>query len=129
PVWETGSKVGQRVLPRTVGRLLMSAYPVSHMVMKRLPKRHGLWALRPSLLALAVAAGLGTFPSAAQDGILFQPGHMAMTGFPGTMIPGIELGLPPGVDPVDETFIDVEQPSLRVFDASYFGEPPSGQLS
>ena len=53
---------------------------------------------------------------------------MAVTGFSGTIIPGIDEGLPPGVDPVDETFIDTERATLRVFDVSALGGPPSGQL-
>lgn len=81
-------------------------------------------------LALALAAGLFmAAPLSAQDTRIVQPGFMAVTGFSGTAIPGIELGLPPGVDPVDETFIDLEGATLRIFDATFFGEPPSGQLS
>lgn len=107
----------------------MSGRACFNPVLMRSARKRRLPVLRPSLFALAVAAGLATVPSAAQDGVIFQPGHMAVTGFSGTTIPGMDLGLPPGVDPVDETFIDVEQPTLRVFDASYFGEPPSGQLA
>lgn len=107
----------------------MSGCASSRPALSRPARLRRMAVLRPSLFALAVAAGLATVPSSAQDGVIFQPGHMAVTGFSGTAIPGIDLGLPPGVDPVDETFIDVDQPTLRVFDASYFGEPPSGQLS
>ena len=33
-----------------------------------------------------------------------------------------------GVDPVDETFIDTERASLRIFDMTWLGAPPSGQV-
>jgi len=79
--------------------------------------------------ALALAAGLwSTAPAGAQDAQIIFPGSMAVSGFPGTYIPGFDEGLPPGVDPVDETFIDPERASLRVFDVSALGAAPSGQL-
>lgn len=62
------------------------------------------------------------------SGRIIFPGAMAVSGFPGTIIPNFEAGLPPGVDPVDETFIDPERASLRIFDVSALGGPPSGQL-
>lgn len=80
-------------------------------------------------LALMIAANLGfAAPAAAQEGAIIQPGFMAQTGFPGTIIPGFEEGLLPGVDPVDETFIDVDRASLRIFDMTFLGAPPEGQL-
>src|SRR5689334_23215460 len=62
------------------------------------------------ILALALSAGLW-FGSAAQaqETQIIYPGSMAVTGFPGTVIPGFDQGLPPGVDPVDETFIDTSR--------------------
>ncbi len=79
--------------------------------------------------ALALAAGLwSAAPAGAQDAQIIFPGSMAVSGFPGTYIPGIEEGLPPGVDPVDETFIDPERASLRVFDVSALGGAPAGQI-
>ncbi len=59
---------------------------------------------------------------------IIYPGSMAVTGFSGAIIPGIEEGLPPGVDPVEETFIDMERATLRVFDVNALGGPPAGQL-
>lgn len=70
----------------------------------------------------------------AQETRIIYPGSMAVTGFPGTVIPGFDSpdaekgGLPPGVDPVDETFIDPSRASLRIFDVSRLGGPASGQL-
>ncbi|MEW9834720.1 hypothetical protein [Mesorhizobium marinum] len=82
-----------------------------------------------ALLALALGASmLAAVPARAQEGQIINPGAMAVTGFSGTIIPGIEEGLPPGVDPVDETFIDTQRATLRIFDVSALGGPPSGQL-
>ncbi|TIW31024.1 MAG: hypothetical protein E5V62_30600, partial [Mesorhizobium sp.] len=87
------------------------------------------------LLALALSASLWLgSPAGAQETQIIYPGSMAVTGFPGTVIPNFdssdseEGGLPPGVDPVDETFIDISRASLRVFDVSHLGGPASGQL-
>ena len=89
----------------------------------------GRLAAGSALLALALGASLlSSAPVRAQEGQIVNPGSMAVTGFSGTIIPGIEEGLPPGVDPVDETFIDTERATLRVFDVSALGGPPSGQL-
>ncbi len=75
-----------------------------------------------ALLALALTAGLWLgSPAQAQETQIIYPGSMAVTGFSGTIIPGFEEGLPPGVDPVDETFIDTTRATLRVFDVSGAG--------
>src|SRR5207248_7508757 len=58
------------------------------------------------LLALALSAGLWLGAAQAQETRIIDPGSLAVTGFSGTIIPNIDQGLPPGVDPVDETFID-----------------------
>ncbi len=86
--------------------------------------------LRLAANLAAVAAGLWFSQAQAQDAQaqIVYPGSMAMTGFPGTTIPGIENGLPPGVDPVDETFIDTSLATLRIFDPSRLGGPAAGQL-
>ena len=75
----------------------------------------GRLAAGSALLALALGASLlSAAPARAQEGQIINPGSMAVTGFSGTIIPGMEEGLPPGVDPVDETFIDAERASLRM---------------
>ncbi|TIX63495.1 MAG: hypothetical protein E5V30_30870, partial [Mesorhizobium sp.] len=58
------------------------------------------------LLALALSASLWLgSPAGAQETQIIYPGSMAVTGFPGTVIPNFdssdseEGGLPPGVDP------------------------------
>ena len=71
---------------------------------------------------------LVALPASAQNTQIIHPGSTAVTGFSGTTIPGIDARLAPGVDPVDETFIDTERASLRIFDVSALGGPPSGQL-
>lgn len=84
---------------------------------------------RGALLIGALLAGTSLAGSTlAQDMRIFSPGSMAVTGFSGTAIPGIEEGLPPGVDAIDETMIDLEGKTLRVFDVSNLGGPASGQL-
>ncbi len=81
------------------------------------------------LLALALAVGLWLGGAAqAQETQIIYPGSMAVTGFSGTVIPNFDQGLPPGVDPVDETFIDTTRATLRVFDVSHLGGPAAGQL-
>lgn len=79
----------------------------------------------------ALAAGCGPWlasPAPAQETQIIHPGSTAVTGFSGTAIPGIDQGLPPGVDPVDETFIDTSQATLRIFDLTRLGGPATGQL-
>jgi hypothetical protein len=81
-------------------------------------------AFAGTLLASALFAGI----AATQEGQVIHEGSMAVTGFAKTVIPGIEEGLPPGVDPADETMIDLEGKTLRIFDVSNLGGPASGQL-
>lgn len=93
---------------------------------------------RSGLLPKALAASAGTLmlvvglwstpPVHAQETQIIRPGSMAVSGFPGTYIPKPEEGLPPGVDPVDEVFIDPTRASLRIFDVSTLGGPLAGQL-
>lgn len=78
-------------------------------------------------LALAIILWLGGAVQAQETQIIY-PGSMAVTGFSGTVIRDFEEGLPPGVDPVDKTFIDTTRATLRVFDVSRLGGRASGQL-
>lgn len=111
---------------RSCGVLRSLAYNLTH---RKSADLRGRLAAGSALFALALGASLGAVaPAGAQETRIFNPGAMAVTGFAGTIIPGIEEGLPPGVDPVDETFIDTERATLRVFDVSALGGPPSGQL-
>ncbi|TPJ30935.1 hypothetical protein [Mesorhizobium sp. B2-7-2] len=81
------------------------------------------------ILAVALSAGLWLGGVAkAQETQIIYPGSMAVTGFPGTVIPNFDQGLPPGADPVDETFIDTSRASLRIFDVAHLGGQASGQL-
>lgn len=93
-------------------------------------------ALKRSVSILAMALTLGfagsftTQMAAAQDAIengesLIQAGDTAITGFSGLKFP--EGGLPPGIDPLDESFINPDQPSLRIYRADNMGAAPNGQ--
>ena len=105
-------------------RLLSStAYPSIARFAFRLRSLSRL-AFAGALLASPLFAGI----AAAQDSQVIRQGSMAVTGFSKTVIPGIEEGLPPGVDPVDETMIDLEGKTLRIFDVSNLSGPASGQL-
>ena len=94
-------------------------------------------ALRHSVsaLALALTLGLGSALTAqiaaAQDAVeagesLIKAGDTAITGFSGLKFP--EGGLPPGIDPLDESFINPDQPSLRIYRTDNMGAAPSGQM-
>lgn len=86
-------------------------------------------ALHKTIGLLAIGASLWLGAAAqAQESQIIHPGSMAVTGFSGTIIPNFEEGLPPGIDPVEETFIDPVRATLRVFDVSGLGGPASGQL-
>jgi hypothetical protein len=86
------------------------------------------FARRLGLLGIVLGAIALPGTAAAQDAQIIQPGSMAVTGFSGTIIPNIEEGLPPGVQPVDETLIDLEGKTLRIFDVTNLGGPASGQV-
>lgn len=113
-------------MPRSRGVLRSLAFNLTH---RKSVGLRGRLTTGSALIALALGASLGAVaPAGAQETRIINPGAMAVTGFAGTIIPGIDEGLPPGVDPVDETFIDTERATLRVFDVSALGGPPSGQL-
>ena len=100
-----------------------TAYPMIARCANRLRSLSRI-AFAGTLLASAFFGGI----AAAQEGQVIQQGSMAVTGFSKTIIPGIEEGLPPGVDAIDETMIDLEGKTLRIFDVSNLGGPASGQL-
>jgi hypothetical protein len=54
------------------------------------------------------------------------PGDIAISGFSGSKLSSPTL--PPGVDPIDKTVIDVDGASVRVFDLSSLGGPFAAQL-
>ena len=63
--------------------------------------------------------------TAQQPPPLFLPGDAAVTGFSGALPP---VQIAPGVDPVAQTFIDLNGPSLRVVDLHHMDGPPMAQL-
>jgi len=67
-------------------------------------------------------------PSHAQVSPVIKPGFMAVTNFSGAHIPDVDKGIPAGVDPLDETLIDVSKPTLQIFDVTNLGDKARGQL-
>lgn len=55
-------------------------------------------------------------------------GDLVVTGFSGTVAPPPGPPLPPGVNALDETFIDPDGASLKLFDVSSPGATPQAQL-
>jgi len=89
--------------------------------------RVGHWMVLGLLLAV-------TFPSnanaqgasqAAIQGALYASGDAAVTGFSGALPP---IQIAPGIDPNQQTFIDLNGPSLRIVDLQHMGGPPAAQL-
>jgi hypothetical protein len=74
----------------------------------------------------AVLATAGAERAAAQApaGIL-EPGNAAVTGFSGVVRPAQTAS---GVDPADQTSIDLDGPSARIVDLRRMGGPPLAQL-
>ena len=69
-----------------------------------------------AVLLLNLSAG-----ALAQDARgLLAPGDAAVTGFSGAPPP---VQLAPGIDPAEKTFIDLDGPSLEVFDLAGFAWP------
>ena len=86
-----------------------------------------LWSTASLIAFLATTCLILPHSAQAQTtGAIITPGDMAVTGFSGTVFP-LE-GLAPGVDPLGETFIDIDGASLRIFNIGTPGELPKGQL-
>ena len=101
----------------------------------RLARRTRRRRLRSNLLpvicriatAIAIAAAMLAIPAVpglTQTSFTFVPGDTVITGFSGTVLS--LQSLPPGVAPIDKTVIDVDAPSLSVFDLSTLGGAPQG---
>ena len=80
--------------------------------------------------ALGLLSALFFLPSygsaGAADRPLMKPGNIAVTGFSGVTFP--QGGFKPGVDPLDETFIDPDGITLRIFNVKVAGQAAQGQL-
>ncbi len=75
--------------------------------------------------SLSIGAACLTSTSAPAAELSLQRGDAAVTGFSGTMVAGeAKSG-----SPLDVTFIDPENPALRVFDLSKLGGKPEGQIA
>ena len=76
-------------------------------------------------LGATIALPLAT-ASAQETAPIIDRGDIAITGFSGLKYP--ESGIPPGVNPIDESFINEDAASLKIFKADNLGGPPQGQL-
>src|SRR6185437_13782005 len=90
----------------------------------RRPQRSHHIALLFSALVVAPLLAAISVPGLAETALTLAPGDSAMTGFSGTVLS--LQSLPPGVAPIDKTVIDVDAPSLSVFDLSTLGGAPKG---
>ena len=80
--------------------------------------------LTTALLAAVVLSIAVQVPSAqAEDDAMYAPGEPIVTGFSGVL----PLAAPPGSDPLDYTFIDLDGASMVIQELQPDG-PPSGQL-
>jgi hypothetical protein len=78
------------------------------------------------LACLATSAPAQQTPTQTQQARgLLAPGDAAVTGFAGAPLP---VQIPPGVDPAEQTFIDLEGHSLRVVDLQNLRGPARAQL-
>ncbi|QPC41450.1 peptidoglycan-binding protein [Kaustia mangrovi] len=92
--------------------------------------RQGIGFGALTLLVLGAALPVaGTSPASAQSAGDFpaREGVVAVTGFSGTVAPGNDE-IPPGRTALDETVIDPDGGSLKLFDVSAGKGPPHGQL-
>ncbi len=130
-----GGPVAERpAIPSHSMEISMAGHPFrteSQIIASRaLARRHNRLLAGAAFGAVVLAAALlfarPAFPQEAEP-VIF-PGAMAVSAFPGTTIPGIEEGLSPELDPIDETMIDEEGASVRVFDPRALGGPAGGQL-
>jgi hypothetical protein len=83
----------------------------------------GLWLL--SSLAFILFLAIDFSPAQAQTAV-FSRGDAVETGFSG--IKPAEAPLPPGANPLDEFFIDLEGASAQIQSLATLGQPPQGQL-
>src|SRR6516225_885207 len=82
------------------------------------------WFTASASLALAIAFS-ALAPAQQPASAIVVPGNAVVTGFAGALSP---IQIPPGVDPGEQTFIDLNGPSLRVIDLQRMGGPPNAQL-
>ena len=85
---------------------------------------YGQYGFLAALFVLAVASATPAFAQQIPSGVL-AVGNAAVSGFSGAQPP---VQIPPGVDPAEKTFIDIDGPSLRIVDLAHMGGPPAAQL-
>ncbi|MCG2632824.1 hypothetical protein L6654_40255 [Bradyrhizobium sp. WYCCWR 13023] len=81
--------------------------------------------LRAVVFAALSFGSLGCGEATAQSAGIVANGNAIVTGFSGAIPP---VMIPPGTDPVDKMFIDLNGPSARVLDLQSPGAPPQAQL-
>lgn len=98
-----------------------------HKILFGLGRRTGptsRWsAVAPALILICLGTG-GAYAQQPSSGVLV-PGNAAVTGFSGALPP---IQIAPGIDPSEKTFIDLNGPSLRIFDLQHMGGPTAAQL-
>ena len=62
----------------------------------------------------------------ADETSLLRRGDAAVTAFSGARLSG---DVPPGVAPLDRTFLDTAAPTLKIFDLSKLGGDAGGQVA
>lgn len=107
----------------TVGNQIMTPNPIK--LKSALTLSVSLFALAATLIFTPQAA-MAQSAEAESIGQIIHKGDIAITGFSGLKFP--EAGIPPGVAPLDETFINPDSPSLRIYRATNMGAAPNGQL-
>jgi hypothetical protein len=78
---------------------------------------------------IATLIMIGLLPQSranAQDDPVIAPGDAVITGFSGYQPNGALLI--PGMNPLDQFFINIEGPSAQIQSLGILGEPPQGQL-
>ena len=88
----------------------------------------GIWGATAILFAAlgSVTAVRSQSASPSTPASALHYGDTAVSGFSGAALSADSI--PPGVDPIDRTIIDVNGASLRIFDLSSLGTAPAGQL-
>ena len=77
-------------------------------------------------LLLCSDAGAQSLEAGGEAPPALADGDAAVSGFSGIILSSPTL--PPGVDPIDRTFIDLNGASLRVFDLSNVGGDAKGEI-
>jgi hypothetical protein len=89
------------------------------------PKSRAIRICAAGLFAVAAICMAGAAAAQQAPTPVYVPGNAALTGFSGAQPPA---QIAPGIDPDQETFIDLNGPALRVVDLHHMGGPAQAQL-